>query len=119
MAKYEWGEKRACQSCGKNFYDMQRLPIVCPQCETVFVVPEAVLRRGPQRAGSKAFSPKRAAAAEVAFEPWVVAEEAADGEDGDQEGDEDGEDDAVEIGGDGDPDAAEGGSASGVEGEAA
>jgi len=119
MAKDEWGVKRACQSCGKNFYDMLRLPIICPECETVFVIPELVLRRGPPRVGSKAFSPRRAAAAEVAFEPWAVREETADGEeaadsdDGEREGDDDDGD------GDGAPDAVEGGSDPGVEDEAA
>ena len=119
MAKEEWGEKRVCQSCSKNFYDMLRLPIACPECETVFVVPEPVLRRVPLRAGRKVLSAKRAAAAEVAFEPWVVTEGTADGEDGEREGDEDGEGDAVEIDEDGNPDSVEGGSDPRVEDVAA
>ncbi len=43
MAKAEWGVKRACLSCGARFYDMQKSPIVCPSCETVFD-PEAIFR---------------------------------------------------------------------------
>lgn len=43
MAKPEWGVKRACLSCGARFYDMQKSPIVCPSCETVFD-PEAIFR---------------------------------------------------------------------------
>ncbi len=38
MAKPEWGTKRECQSCGARFYDLKRDPIVCPKCETVFVI---------------------------------------------------------------------------------
>jgi uncharacterized protein (TIGR02300 family) len=30
------GTKRACQSCGGKFYDLNRFPIVCPMCEAVF-----------------------------------------------------------------------------------
>lgn len=47
VAKPEWGKKRNCQSCGTRFYDLQRDPIVCPKCETVFD-PLAALR--PRRA---------------------------------------------------------------------
>ena len=50
MAKPEWGFKRTCLSCGAKFYDMQKNPIVCPSCETVFD-PEAAtkLKRGRQQ----------------------------------------------------------------------
>lgn len=43
MAKAEWGVKRACLACGTRFYDMQKSPIICPSCETVFD-PEAIFR---------------------------------------------------------------------------
>jgi len=43
VAKAEWGVKRACLACGARFYDMQKSPIVCPSCETVFD-PEAIFR---------------------------------------------------------------------------
>ncbi|MGH6931163.1 MAG: TIGR02300 family protein [Dongiaceae bacterium] len=36
MAKTAWGMKRTCQGCGARFYDLQRDPIVCPKCATVF-----------------------------------------------------------------------------------
>ena len=36
MAKTAWGMKRACQGCGARFYDLQRNPIVCPKCATVY-----------------------------------------------------------------------------------
>ncbi len=38
MAKAEWGSKRICLSCGAKFYDFARAPIICPKCETTFVV---------------------------------------------------------------------------------
>ena len=30
------GTKRVCQNCGSKFYDLNRDPIVCPICQTVF-----------------------------------------------------------------------------------
>ena len=30
------GTKRVCQSCGNKFYDLNRDPITCPICQTVF-----------------------------------------------------------------------------------
>ena len=36
MAKPELGAKRQCQSCGTKFFDLNRDPIICPKCGTVF-----------------------------------------------------------------------------------
>ena len=36
MAKPELGAKRQCQACAAKFFDMNRDPIVCPKCGTVF-----------------------------------------------------------------------------------
>ena len=36
MAQPELGTKRQCASCGANFYDLQRDPVVCPICEAKF-----------------------------------------------------------------------------------
>lgn len=38
MAKPELGGKRQCQSCSTKFFDMNKDPILCPKCGTVFVV---------------------------------------------------------------------------------
>ena len=51
MAKPEWGLKRTCLNCGVRFYDMQRDPIICPSCETIFD-PMALVR--PKRARAAA-----------------------------------------------------------------
>ena len=32
MAKSHWGIKRFCSNCSTKFYDLLRLPIVCPKC---------------------------------------------------------------------------------------
>jgi uncharacterized protein (TIGR02300 family) len=34
MAKPELGTKRVCVSCGAKFYDLMKVPAVCPKCGT-------------------------------------------------------------------------------------
>jgi uncharacterized protein (TIGR02300 family) len=36
VAKPELGAKRQCQNCGAKFFDLNKDPIVCPKCRTVF-----------------------------------------------------------------------------------
>ena len=38
------GRKAECSECGARFYDLKRNPIICPKCETPFVVP---VEKGP------------------------------------------------------------------------
>ena len=38
MAKPELGIKRQCQNCSAKFFDLNRDPILCPKCQTVFQV---------------------------------------------------------------------------------
>lgn len=38
MPKAEWGVKRTCPNCEARFYDLQRQPILCPECGTTFAV---------------------------------------------------------------------------------
>src|SRR5262249_24072344 len=45
VAKPELGIKRLCGSCGAKFYDLNKDPIVCPKCSTVFVVAPAARAR--------------------------------------------------------------------------
>ena len=74
MAKPDLGTKRLCGSCGAKFYDLSKTPIVCPKCETVFVVAPVSSRSRPEPAAAAA-----ARAAAVA-EPEVVAPETAEAE---------------------------------------
>ena len=74
MAKPDLGTKRLCANCGAKFYDLSKTPIVCPKCETVFVVAPVSSRARPEPAAAAA-----ARAAAVA-EPEVVAPESADAE---------------------------------------
>ena len=66
MAKPDLGTKRLCGNCGAKFYDLDKNPIVCPKCETVFVPVQLARARA---------EPVKAAAA-----PETVTPETADAE---------------------------------------
>ena len=36
MAEAELGQKRACPSCSRKFYDLSNVPAVCPYCGATF-----------------------------------------------------------------------------------
>lgn len=100
MVKPEWGTKRVCQSCGTVYYDMKKMPPICPKCGTKFD-PEALLksRRGRQ------LPDEAPTVAEVDEEEKDLAadelEALADDEievDGDEEDDESLIEDASELG---------------------
>jgi uncharacterized protein (TIGR02300 family) len=40
VTKPELGTKRVCGNCTRNFYDLNKDPIVCPTCATVFTPPQ-------------------------------------------------------------------------------
>ncbi len=45
MAKPELGGKHICEHCGTRFFDLNRSPIACPKCGTIFEgAPRAALR---------------------------------------------------------------------------
>jgi uncharacterized protein (TIGR02300 family) len=52
VAKPELGSKRQCLSCGTKFFDMNKDPILCPKCGTVFQA--APPTRAAQRAAAAA-----------------------------------------------------------------
>ncbi len=118
MANPDWGTKRVCLSCSARFYDLNKRPIVCPECEEAFA-PEAFQKGRGRR--SQAATQTVAAAKPVAVkapEPVAAAsdEQAEEAEipdiqvDVEVEDDDEDEDsiieDASELGGD-DDDVAE------------
>jgi uncharacterized protein (TIGR02300 family) len=70
VAKPDLGTKRLCSGCGAKFYDLNKTPIVCPKCETVFVPVVTAPRTRPD-------APKAAVAPVAAA---VVEPETADAE---------------------------------------
>ncbi len=53
MASPSLGIKRHCQSCGNNYYDLNKLVITCPSCKTAFD-PEILLKSRVNKAIPKA-----------------------------------------------------------------
>ena len=53
MAKPALGTKRICAGCDAKFYDLGKDPIVCPTCETVYVIAKA-----PPPRGGRAYAPR-------------------------------------------------------------
>jgi uncharacterized protein (TIGR02300 family) len=73
------GTKRTCQNqeCGARFYDLNREPIACPMCESVYTIAHQTL--SPAAAAAAAAAEEKAArkakkAAEEATDDVVVAE---------------------------------------------
>jgi uncharacterized protein (TIGR02300 family) len=68
LSKPELGIKRLCGNCGAKFYDLNKSPITCPTCATVFVVPTPVTRKAPIGAARMQPQPFAARAPEPAEE---------------------------------------------------
>ena len=63
MIKEKRGTKRLCEGCEKKFYDLGRDPIVCPMCETTFIVEKPKPKPKPRAAPAPAPAPAPAEAA--------------------------------------------------------
>ena len=97
MAKPELGLKRICVSCNTRFYDLMRVPAVCPKCGTEQPLDAPKLRRmGPPIEERKVKKPEVEDAG-VDAEVETADDEA---EEGVLEDTSDLEDDADAIGGD-------------------
>ena len=68
MAKPDLGTKRLCGSCGAKFYDLGKTPIICPKCETVFVVQAVPVSRAAAAAAATAAAAAATAARNKAKE---------------------------------------------------
>jgi uncharacterized protein (TIGR02300 family) len=75
VAKPELGTKRLCGNCSAKFYDLNKDPIVCPKCNTLFVPPVAARARG-EAANAPASAEEEVAAPEVAEAEFVSLEDA-------------------------------------------
>ncbi len=95
MADAELGTKRACPSCSGKFYDLGKVPAVCPYCGATFN-PDELLRGRSRRP-----APQDDGAGKAADKPARDEESPEDGvalpdglDDDDSDGDED--DDVLE-----------------------
>ena len=55
MAKPELGTKRVCVACGARFYDLTKVPAVCPKCSTE----QPIEQPRPRRAAGNVVEDKR------------------------------------------------------------
>jgi uncharacterized protein (TIGR02300 family) len=74
VAKPELGTKRLCAHCSAKFYDLNKDPIVCPKCGTVYEVATVVTRGRPDAAAAAAARAAPAPAEEVATPEPAEAE---------------------------------------------
>jgi uncharacterized protein (TIGR02300 family) len=79
MPKAEWGVKRTCPNCDERFYDLQREPIICPECGATFAIDD--------HGKVSATRERRAPAPVVEEEDTLIDEEEVEDED-DEETDE-------------------------------
>jgi uncharacterized protein (TIGR02300 family) len=111
VAKPELGTKRLCASCGAKYYDLNKAPITCPKCGTVFEVVPVTTRPRPDQARAareaEAEAPEKEEAELISLEEAdaessgkkVTAgdgSEAADDADGDEAIEDDAEDTFIE-----------------------
>lgn len=90
VAKPELGTKRLCPSCGAKYYDLNRDPITCPKCGTIF---EAVMTSRTAKAAKAETKPEDDEDEGTSAGPEIVSLEEADAE-------AEGADDLPDIGGD-------------------
>jgi uncharacterized protein (TIGR02300 family) len=76
VAKPELGTKRLCAGCGAKFYDLNKDPIVCPKCGTVYEVAVVAPRGRPDAAARAAVPPPEPEAPEPQEAEFVSLEEA-------------------------------------------
>ena len=106
MAKPELGNKRVCVSCNTRFYDLTKVPAVCPKCGTEQPLDQPKLRRASGNLPPEDRRPKKVAVvdpddADVEVEPVedeAEADEVAeDADDLDDDADVIGTDIEVEV----------------------
>ena len=109
MANPALGTKRICAGCSAKFYDLGKDPIICPTCDTLYVIPKAP----PPRGGRSSYAPRSVydPKAQTSHSVGTLKEAEAPGVADDAEEKEDAGDEAEVAGiedveeGDGAPDA--------------
>ena len=80
MVKPELGTKRVCVSCGTKFYDLTKVPAVCPKCGTEQPLDQPKPRRGGGNVEEKTRAKKAPAPGLDDADPDVEVEAAEDEE---------------------------------------
>jgi uncharacterized protein (TIGR02300 family) len=88
MAKPELGIKRVCVACGARFYDLTKVPAVCPKCGTEQPIEQPRPRRAVEERQPKKPAPAPIEEAEIEVEDVEEEGEEALIEDADELEDE-------------------------------
>ena len=95
MAKPELGTKRVCPACGTKYYDLNRSPITCPNCGTVFEVAAPTARAIPAHVAAPVVAAAVVAHEEIEREADVISLDAVEEEAEPDAGPDADEDEAV------------------------
>jgi uncharacterized protein (TIGR02300 family) len=80
VAKPDLGTKRLCGGCGAKFYDLDKDPIACPKCGTVFELTPAAARARAEPVAARAAKPEEVEVVPETKEAEFVSLEEADAE---------------------------------------
>ncbi|MCQ8276914.1 TIGR02300 family protein [Acetobacteraceae bacterium KSS8] len=97
MAKPELGTKRVCVSCGARFYDLTKVPAVCPKCGTEQPLDQPRLRRSAGNLPADDRRPKKVAEADPDDTDTEIETDADEGEGDDVVEDTDDLDDDADV----------------------
>jgi len=89
--RLERGEKHACLSCEAKFYDLGRMPVLCPKCGAEFVEVVRPPSAAHQRRGRGQFSIGRPRPVEIEEEINPTPDDAPRAEDEEKELDDEAE----------------------------
>ena len=61
MAKESWGTKRTCPKCDTRFYDLNKDPLLCPNCGNSFSLESIteVFKKSPKESSAKKEKPEK------------------------------------------------------------
>ena len=61
MAKESWGTKRTCPKCDTRFYDLNKDPLLCPNCGNSFSLESVteVFKKSPKESSPKKEKPEK------------------------------------------------------------
>ena len=83
MAKESWGKKRTCPKCEIRFYDLNKDPLLCPNCEHSFSLDSIneVFKKAPKESARKKATPEAVSTEIQGIEPEdIILDEDLDAE---------------------------------------
>ena len=86
MVDPKLGTKRQCEACDAKFYDLNKKPVTCPKCQTLFDPSVLVRKPAPEKEiAPKAANPDEDDEDELALDDVEVSLESLDDDDNDDD----------------------------------